>query len=305
MIAEEIDFLKSQGIDYLNLIGQGAFGSIIRVYSTKYKAEFALKKIPKKMFKQTEVECLMAIDDPLIVRLYEYFMFKDNVYMLIELCCTDLEKIIMSRIRQMNRSSTQKMINDVIKCIKVCHDHGIAHCDIKPSNFLIDQYGRVKISDFGLSMPNISLHTSVYHFKGTINFMAPEMFDVNNFNPMVADIWALGVTMYYIATGTYLFQGRDAIEKGYYIEENVKDLLLRDLIGRCLESIPENRANLNEILSHPYFEKRFAEKSVTMIPKVPQSHASNIGYVRKNRSHSLFTVSSITRARLPSNKSTE
>lgn len=59
-----------------------------------------------------------------------------------------------------------------------CHERGISHRDLKPENILINEEGRVKISDFGLSVfcrklqegPNL-MHTTC----GTLNYIAPEI----------------------------------------------------------------------------------------------------------------------------------
>lgn len=244
MNSAEAEFLQSHNIKCIKEIGIGGFGSIYYVYSTKYKANFAMKKIPKKVFKQNEIDCMMAIDEPHIVRLFEYFMFEDYVYMIIEYCENDLEKMIENSHNGMKNDALKMTIYDICKCIKVCHDHKIAHCDIKPSNFLIDKYGRIKICDFGLSMQFSSSKASIHHFRGTINFMAPELFTINDFNPMKTDIWSLGVTMYFVATGIFPFKGRDSIERGVYNEVKVHNTLLRDLISNCLDSEPNNRPNI-------------------------------------------------------------
>ncbi|EAY01332.1 hypothetical protein TVAG_407610 [Trichomonas vaginalis G3] len=89
--------------------------------------------------------------------------------------------------------------------------------------------------------------------------MAPELFGIEKFNPMKADIWSLGVTMYFIATGKYPFNGldqksiRDNILKGLYNEDLIKDPLLRDVIAQCLEPDVYYRADINQILMHRYF----------------------------------------------------
>ncbi|EAY09876.1 protein kinase, putative [Trichomonas vaginalis G3] len=172
-----------------------------------------------------------------------------------ELCPTDLMKLAKHKISD---SNLIKYVFEMIGCIKVCHDFNIAHNDIKPSNFLLDQYGHVKICDFGLSKIYTENPMS-FDKKGSKYYMAPEMFTNGMYNPIVTDIWALGVTIYYLSTSTYPFDAEteeqlvEKINNCKYSTEKIKDDRLRDLIARCLVVNPNERANVNELLNMPYF----------------------------------------------------
>jgi NIMA (never in mitosis gene a)-related kinase len=79
------------------------------------------------------------------------------------------------------------------------HDdwHPIIHCDIKHKNLFVDSDGKVRIGDFGLSKTLPAGETEASWKAGTPGFFAPEF-------PMVSqasDIWSLGVTIHYCATG--------------------------------------------------------------------------------------------------------
>ncbi|EAX92980.1 dual specificity MAPKK, putative [Trichomonas vaginalis G3] len=111
---------------------------------------------------------------------------------------------------EINEEVMCKYMHDVVLCIKSLHDNNVAHHDIKPSNFLVDKYGRIKCCDFGLSSVYDcdDVQSSVH--KGTLLFMSPEMLSMTPFNPMKSDIWALGVTLFFMATKTYPFIASDA-----------------------------------------------------------------------------------------------
>ncbi|EAY09881.1 Protein kinase,putative [Trichomonas vaginalis G3] len=123
---------------------------------------------------------------------------------------------------------------------------------------MIDKYGRLKISDFGLSSIYKD-HPTSNLFKGTRLFMAPEIFFFKEYDPMAADVWAICVTLFYIATRTYPFYSNDPrvlfqkIEKGVYNDKLIDDPLLKLVISRCIETDPKYRAKVGELLEMPYF----------------------------------------------------
>ncbi|EAX93624.1 hypothetical protein TVAG_336100 [Trichomonas vaginalis G3] len=107
----ELEFLQQQGIVFNNVIAKGGFGTIYSVYHVNYKSTFALKFIPMIAFSQSELDCLIALDDPKIIRLYKYFTYKDNCYMLMELCTNDLEKYIKMK-KNIDKFEMRKLIQD-------------------------------------------------------------------------------------------------------------------------------------------------------------------------------------------------
>lgn len=255
MIDREMEFFEQAGIKYVRTLGRGSFGTIFLVYSSQYNMNFALKKIPIKYFNEEEVKIMINIDSTRFVRLYNYYKFEQSVYLLMEYCPQDLLHLAKRRIAPMTLSN---YIYEMMLCIKACHDNNIAHYDIKPSNFLIDQYGHIKISDFGLSKIYEAEPESLER-RGSLHYMAPEMFRFDVYNPMVSDIWSLGVSIYYMATGKYPFSANSDSElmriiyNGKYNEELVADPKLREIIAKCIVVDPKKRASIDELFRSSYF----------------------------------------------------
>lgn len=287
----EQEYFEKQGYKFIKTIARGGFGVVFLVYSHPYNQYFAVKKIPKEMFNCAEIDCLIQIDDPKVCNLYQYFKFMDNYFLLMEYCEIDLAQKL-KQVGKLPDEILRKYIMDVISCLKVCHDHNIAHADIKPSNFLFDNYGRIKICDFGLSKVYKDMPYS-FSFTGTKHFMAPEIFQHRQFNPLQADIWALGVTIYYMITQQYPFQAQDEkflqfnIEKGKYNDDMITNTMLKDVIAKCLEKNPNKRATVDELLDMPYFKQMpsaLKKSDLIFKPKIPTT-----------KSRSAFINSSINR----------
>lgn len=261
MNSAEVSFFDEQGITYIKIIGKGAFGTIFLVRSKKFNVLYALKKIPEKVFHESEVECIKTLDEGKFVNLYKCFHFQEFVYLLLEYCPNDMMKIIETY-NNISDHDTLRYISEMVGSIKACHDKNIAHCDIKPSNFMFDIYGRLKLGDFGLSNFYIS-NRLCNELKGTNFFMAPEILLGQPYIPQAADIWALGVTLYFLATKNYPFFAWnqvhliDAITAGKYDELAIQNLLLRQLISKCLVVDPSKRATINDIIDSEYMQQSY------------------------------------------------
>lgn len=257
MDINELKFLQKNGLIFITIIARGGYGIIYQVHSEQYHEDFALKKIPEKLFSDQEIECLIAIDDSRIVHLYKYFRYNGFIYLLMEFCTTDLQRIFKEH-PNISNEICKAYIIDVVKAVKACHDRNVAHCDIKPANFLVDSHGRIKIGDFGLS----KIYTDIprcLDYKGSGFYMSPEIFGRRIYNPFVSDMWALGVTLYLLHTRRFPFEATNErefllkIQKGKYNTDRIQDPLLAEVIAHCLIVNPAHRATIDELLQLEYF----------------------------------------------------
>lgn len=84
------------------------------------------------------------------------------------------------------------------------HSQKIAHRDIKPENIVIDSYNHVKLGNFGL-YNKLSEDESAHLKWGSLMFFSPEILAKTNYDPFKSDIYSLGITFFYLATGKYPF----------------------------------------------------------------------------------------------------
>lgn len=113
---------------------------------------------------------------------------------------------------KMSVADAVRLTADVLKTLQFAHEHGISHRDIKPSNLMLDKQQRIKIIDFGIAKsetdPNLTVAGSSC---GTPAYMAPEQFNpTEGTNYVLADIYAVGTTLYYLITGQLPFKGDNA-----------------------------------------------------------------------------------------------
>ncbi|HEU4523666.1 MAG TPA: protein kinase [Gemmatimonadales bacterium] len=138
------------------------------------------------------------------------------------------------------------------------HQGGIVHRDLKPANVMLLPDGAVKILDFGLAKASDLTLTGSWARLGTIAYMAPEQVQGHKVDGR-ADLWALGVVLYEMVTGTRPFGGGHEIGVAHAILHQpaprasaLRDDLsaeLDDLIDTCLRKDPAERYSSAEELA--------------------------------------------------------
>ena len=105
--------------------------------------------------------------------------------------------------------------------LAAARQQGIVHRDIKPGNLMVSKQGVLKVLDMGLAQmrgqdQNLDLTSDVTQtgrVMGTVDYMAPEQArDAKNVD-FRADIYSLGCTLYFLATGKAPAPGGSAAEK--------------------------------------------------------------------------------------------
>ena len=132
------------------------------------------------------------------------------------------------------------------------HHAGLVHRDIKPSNVLLSETGPYVI-DFGLVLAPHSTRISMGRPVGTPSYMAPECIHGEVAGPP-ADIFAIGATLAYAATGRSLVEGEAVYAQIMQITQGRFHLSeipaeLRPLISRCLNVYPEERPTAAELVA--------------------------------------------------------
>ena len=107
-------------------------------------------------------------------------------------------------------------MRDCVIGLDFLHQNGVVHRDIKPLNIMLDEYGKAKFADFGASviLDDREQGDSFADTSGTYHFLAPECCDtkVKSYSGKIADIWALGITLYAFVFNTLPFTGETESE---------------------------------------------------------------------------------------------
>lgn len=171
------------------------------------------------------------------------------------------------------QAQTHRIAYELAKGLKVIHEKGICHYDLKPDNILLTskkpetvpmRSSIVSITDFGLS----SYTKEPAKSKGTPGYAPPELLNSNlmNYDCKSGDIFSLGVVFYTLHLAREPFSGNTVAEtlsntvKGSYKLPSVLDPQMAALIKEMLQANPTQRIKLDAVLSHAVFAKVMEQK---------------------------------------------
>ena len=265
-------------------IGSGGFSRCLQVRNKSTGLLYACKELPKKKLSDyeglmREVNLMIQLDHPNIIKLYEVYETDKNIYLIMELC-TGGE--LFDRIVENTENGvqfTEKQAADIFKqmmsAINYCHKNGIVHRDLKPENLLYlnkDENSPIKVIDFGMSKRFDSKHF-MSEKVGTAYYISPEV--LQGKYDEKCDIWSAGVILYIIICGYPCFNGEDddeifaAIQKGKIVFPSPEwDSIsndARELIKKMC-SPPNKRLTASQVLEETWVKDNAPNAGKTLLP---------------------------------------
>ncbi len=210
----------------LSKLGEGGMGLVFRALHSRMRRQVALKVIAAgamkseeavKRFKR-EVEAVARLNHPHIVTAYDADDCQGTHFLVMEYVegC-DLGTLLQDS-GWLPVEQVLGLILQAARGLEFAHQQGVVHRDIKPANLLLDTKGTVKILDMGLARILSAAGsertdlTGSGQIMGTADFMAPEQALNTKKADHRADIYSLGLTLWYLVTGKTAYQGETAIE---------------------------------------------------------------------------------------------
>uniref|UniRef100_A0A2P2MGM5 non-specific serine/threonine protein kinase n=3 Tax=Rhizophora mucronata TaxID=61149 RepID=A0A2P2MGM5_RHIMU len=254
-------------------IGEGTFAKVKFARNSETGEPVALKILDKekvlkhKMAEQIrrEIATMKRIKHPNVVRLYEVIGSRTKIFIVLEFVTGGelFDKIVNHG--RMREEEARRYFQQLINAVDYCHSRGVFHRDLKPENLLLDAYGNLKVSDFGLSALSQQvrddglLHTTC----GTPNYVAPEVLNDRGYDGATADLWSCGVILFVLVAGYLPFDDSNLMilyKKISAAEFTCPPWLsfeARKLITRILDANPMTRITIPEILEDEWFRKDY------------------------------------------------
>lgn len=258
-----------------NWLGKGNFAEVYRGKDTHTNTEVAIKKINKrelfgedddrddyyrKAFEK-EITILKLIKCKYSIELIDTFEEEEYTYLILELCDTDLNRYFRNRNTPFTVDEVRKIMNQLNQVLYIMYTNKIMHRDLKTENILIKYTNAsksefdIKLADYGFS--TIAKNNIAYTEVGTPLAMAPEVLNGQEYTNK-ADLWSVGVIIYYLVFKKYPFMGRNkqllkAVMNAREPEYKTDDVLLVDLLKRLFKKNEKERMTWEEYFQHEFF----------------------------------------------------
>ncbi len=243
-------------------LGEGGMATVYRAIDRALDETVALKILAPivgvspettRMFRQ-EVKLSRRVTHANVVRVYDIGEVEGSLYMSMELVCgmTLRQAMKAAASGRLPAAEVLRIGCSLADGLAAVHAHGIVHRDLKPANVMIEQGGRVILTDFGIASPVAEdPAASQGGLFGTLRYMAPEQFRKGKVGPQT-DLYAFGLLLLEVSTGDLPFRDRSALLPALDVdavqiasaagdaERHVIDGL-EALIRWCLQQDPEAR----------------------------------------------------------------
>ena len=256
------------------VLGHGAMGAVYQAHDPKMERSVAIKTILSTALSGPlaeeyrerfvrEARAAGRLTHPGVVMVYDVGEENDIPYLVMEYVNGRSLATAMDSGERFSFEQIYEIGFQVADALGYAHRHGVVHRDVKPANILLaipapGEIERTKIADLGVAKLAASQITTTGQLLGTPAFMAPEQFTGGAVDGR-ADLFSLGVILYWLATGDKPFGG-DTITAVSYKIVNVEPpparrinpavpQALERIIMRCLEKDPAARYASGEALA--------------------------------------------------------
>lgn len=198
-------------------LAQGDRSTVYKGWDPAIGRSVAIKAIDRALYQRGDFESAMSrfrreaqaigrLVHPRIVQIYDYIENEQGGYIVMELVNGKALAQHLALGDTYDVNEVGRIILQILDGIGYAHAEGVVHRNIKPSNILINNDGRLKINDFSLAHVDSSTLTQVGELLGTPHYMAPEQFMDVRIDGR-ADLFAIGVIAYELLTGQRPFKG--------------------------------------------------------------------------------------------------
>nr|QWX95814.1 SGK-related kinase [Strongyloides stercoralis] len=262
---------KPDDFDIIKTIGKGSFGMVFLVQHKKNHKIYAMKVLKKEQIKKrNEVKRVMAernvlkanINHPFLVSLHYSFQTKHKLYFILDYLNGGELFFHLQKERSFSETRSRFYAANIASALGYLHKNNIIYRDLKPENLLLDKYGYVVITDFGLCKEGLNKNDRTDTFCGTPEYLAPEVILKQSYNYTV-DWWCLGVVLYEMIFTLPPFYSRNVeemynnvVNEPLYIPAT-GSAISKNILTNLLQKNPSQRLgakkDFEEIKNHPFF----------------------------------------------------
>ncbi len=287
--------------EILSELGHGAMGSVYRAHDPTMDRTVAIKTILaaaltgplageyRERFIR-EARAAGRLSHPGIVTVYDVSEQDGTPYLVMEFVAGRSLAAAMDAGERFSIDRIYELGQQVAEALGYAHRNGVVHRDVKPANILLAAPGpgeveRAKLADLGVAKLTATQITTTGQLLGTPAFMPPEQFTGVPIDGR-ADLFSLGVILYWLATGDKPFAGDTITAVSYKIVHSepapprrinpAVPVAMEKIIMKCLEKDPATRYATGEALAADLAAGHAGRDVSQMTPPVQRTTSGSI-----------------------------
>jgi len=189
---------------FIRLIGEGGMGKVYEAYDNALKRKVAIKRIRPELLKNgtfreqflSEARTVAMLRHPSIVEIYTVIETTTSLYLVFEYVDGQTLETRLDIDNYIPFKEIKEIFRSVCAGLSYAHSLDIVHCDLKPGNIMIADFGPAKVMDFGVAqkIAKDKKDKETFSVAGTPAYMSPEQ--QKGFTSKQTDIFSLGVCLY-------------------------------------------------------------------------------------------------------------
>ncbi len=254
-----------------DVIGEGGSSTVYGGWHNDLDCPIAIKVLNRAVAEHRalngyfvrEASVTARLVGPHAVHVYDRGVLEDGTpYTVLEYLRGQTLQALLDEVGHLPTAMAVELALQVCMVLVEAHSQGVAHCDLKPENLFLSELadGRrlLKVIDFGTARGE---HAPEYVWTsciGTPGYMAPEQIQTPDQVDYRADIWALGVVLFRMVSGSLPFEGSRSARMVATVNDEPGRLsalaqhlpaLFQQIVDRCLEKDPAARFQSAEELA--------------------------------------------------------
>jgi beta-lactam-binding protein with PASTA domain/predicted Ser/Thr protein kinase len=271
-------------------IGSGGMADVYCAEDLQLGRQIALKVLYRRFAEdeefverfRREASAAAGLQHPNVVQVFDRGEWDGTYYIAMEFLPGRSLKQVIREEGPLDAGYAIDVAVQILKAARFAHKRGIVHRDMKPHNVIVDDEGRVKVTDFGIARAGASEMTETGAIMGTAQYLSPEQAQGHAVSAR-SDLYSIGIVLYEMLTGRVPFEAESAVTIAlkHVSEEPVAPSrlnpelspALEDAVMRALAKDPDRRFSDADEFVEALEDARHAEPEPGMTRVLPTTGA--------------------------------
>lgn len=258
-------------------IGEGGMADVYLAYDNVLKRDCAIKIMKSELSSdpvarirfRREADAAANLQHPNIVAIYDVGESNNRPFIVMEYVNGQTLKELILQRGAIEKREAVFIATQIAEGLKVAHDSGVIHRDVKPHNVLIKSDGTAKITDFGIASVQgtiqLTQHDSV---MGSVHYLAPECSRGEQAS-IQSDLYSLGIVLYEMLTGDLPYKGDAAVQVAMkHLQEDIPSVRsVNNSIEQSIDNIIIKATSKNKLTRYQSADEMIMDLRNCLLPE--------------------------------------